>query len=222
MAIGRRQRQHLGGDVPGQALAQAWAVGDDHLDHAGDLRGGQACFGGVRAGHQDVHLAAACRGSGDGVERRGVEGEVVVFSNDEYGFLRNPGRTRAVYRNASDELTVVVRRPSQKGAVPQPCRAGGWARRANARRSASCPAGSGSASISLPLPSSCLLPHVLSSCRRHIVPPQRPERRPRWQIRASDAPIRIRAGFAPYPRGARAQVQMGFSRCICSLVFACQ
>ena len=52
--------EHLRGDVLGQLWARlapsAWM---QHLGHAGDLRGGLGGAGGVLAGHQHVHVAAA-------------------------------------------------------------------------------------------------------------------------------------------------------------------
>ena len=38
---------------------------------------------GVVAGHQHVDVATARGGGGDGVERRALDGGVVVFGNDE-------------------------------------------------------------------------------------------------------------------------------------------
>jgi hypothetical protein len=55
----RRDGQHLGGHVLGQAVGQRGAVGVQHLGHAGDLRGGLRGGAGVVAGHQHMHLAAA-------------------------------------------------------------------------------------------------------------------------------------------------------------------
>jgi hypothetical protein len=72
-------------------MAQAGAVGVQHLGHAGDLRGGR-CSGaaGIVAGHQHMHLAAAGQRRGDGVQRRALDGGVVVFGNDEDAMLRSP------------------------------------------------------------------------------------------------------------------------------------
>ena len=82
--------QHLGGHVLGEAVGQAGAVGVDDLGNAGDLAGLLCGSAGVVAGHQHVHVAAAGCGGRHGVERRALDGRVVVFSDYEYGHVRSP------------------------------------------------------------------------------------------------------------------------------------
>lgn len=102
MAVVGGDRQHLGGDVLGQAVGQAGAVGHDDLGDAGDLRGGLAGFGGIGAGHQHVHIAAAGDGGGDGVQGGGLDGGVVVFGNNECGHgLKTPQITLASFFSLS-------------------------------------------------------------------------------------------------------------------------
>src|SRR5690606_10032237 len=67
-------------------VGERGAVGHDDLGDTGDLAGGLAGFGGVRAGHQHMHIAAgAGDGGGDGVQGRRLERGVVVFGNNKYG-----------------------------------------------------------------------------------------------------------------------------------------
>jgi hypothetical protein len=51
-------RQHLGGDVFGQAVRELLAVGVDDLGNAGDLGCGLAGFGGIGTGHQHMDVTA--------------------------------------------------------------------------------------------------------------------------------------------------------------------
>jgi len=92
VAIGLGDLQHLGGDVLGELLGQARAVGVQHLGHTLELAGGLGRAAGVVAGDQHVHVAAALGGGGDSVQGRTLEGAVVVFGNDEDGHLRSPWR----------------------------------------------------------------------------------------------------------------------------------
>ncbi len=90
VAVAAGDRQHLRGDVLGELLGQARAVGVQHLGHALDLRGGLGRAGGVLAGDEHVNVAAALDGGGDGVERGALQGAVVVFGDDEAGHADAP------------------------------------------------------------------------------------------------------------------------------------
>ena len=83
MRIVLRERKHLGRDVLGQPFGQVRCVDEEHLGDAGDLRGlvGRGLC--PAAGDQHVDLAAAGERRSDGVERRALQGRVVVFGDDE-------------------------------------------------------------------------------------------------------------------------------------------
>ncbi|MNY51234.1 hypothetical protein D3C86_1868050 [compost metagenome] len=85
MAVARSQRQHLGGDVLGQAVLQRCAIGMDDFGHASDLGSGGRSGGGAFAGHQHMHIATAGHGGRHGVEGCGLDGGVVVFCDYEGG-----------------------------------------------------------------------------------------------------------------------------------------
>ncbi len=85
MAVVAGDRQHLRGDVLGEVLGEARAVGRDDLGDTGDLGGGGCGFGGIGASHEHVDVATAGERGGHGVEGRRLDGGVVVFGNDECG-----------------------------------------------------------------------------------------------------------------------------------------
>lgn len=85
MAVVARDGQHLGGDVLGQAVLQARAVGVDDLGDASDLGGGGSSGGGVLAGDEHVHVTDAGLGGRDGVEGGALDACVVVICNNECG-----------------------------------------------------------------------------------------------------------------------------------------
>ena len=66
MAVAGSQGQHLGRDVFGQAMGEAFSLDVDDFGNPGDLCGCSGGGAGVVAGHQHVHFAATLRGGGDG------------------------------------------------------------------------------------------------------------------------------------------------------------
>jgi hypothetical protein len=80
--VARGQREHLLGDVLGQAVFELRAFGDQHLGHAGDLRRGFGSGAGVVAGDQHVDVATAGQRRGDGVVGAALQAGVIVFCND--------------------------------------------------------------------------------------------------------------------------------------------
>jgi hypothetical protein len=85
VAVVAGEGEDLGGEVFGEAVGEAGAVGVQDFGDAGDLGGGLGSGASVFAGNEDVHVAAAGDGGGDGVEGGALEAGVVVFGNDECG-----------------------------------------------------------------------------------------------------------------------------------------
>ena len=75
--------QHLRGQVFGQAVGQAVAVGMDHFAHAHNLSGGGGGSSSVVAGHQHMHLTATGQRCGHGVQSSAFDRGVVVFCNNQ-------------------------------------------------------------------------------------------------------------------------------------------
>ena len=61
-------------------------------------------FGGVGAGHEDVHITAASLGSSHGVQGRRLERGVVVFGNNKYGHVCLPQITLASFFSLSTSV----------------------------------------------------------------------------------------------------------------------
>ena len=85
MAVAAGELQHDGGDVLGQALGEADAVGVQHLGDALHGRGLPGGLAGVVPGDDHVHVGPAGERGGDGVERGALQAGVVVFGHDENG-----------------------------------------------------------------------------------------------------------------------------------------
>ena len=83
MAVVRGQREHLCGDVLGQAVVQLGSVGMQHLGNTRNLRRSGGRRARAAAGDQHVHIAAALKRGGDGIEGRTLDGGVVVFGNNK-------------------------------------------------------------------------------------------------------------------------------------------
>ena len=69
----------------GQAFAEIRCIGQQDLGDACDLGRCFSSAAGVAASNQDVDVAAALCGSGDGVQGASLERSVVVFGDDKCG-----------------------------------------------------------------------------------------------------------------------------------------
>ena len=85
MAVIGGNGHHLRHHVFRQAMCQSVAVGVQHFGYTRNLGGGGSGGGRIATGHQDVDVATALQGGGNGVEGSTLDGCVVVFGDDECG-----------------------------------------------------------------------------------------------------------------------------------------
>ena len=83
MAVSRRDRQHLRGDVFRQLFGELRRIGQQHLRDALKLRRVLRRVGCVVAGNQHMHIAAASQRRGHRVAGCALEAAMFVFGNDE-------------------------------------------------------------------------------------------------------------------------------------------